>query len=211
MLVRLPAANFFPNHVLQDVVLRTRSHILQIVLDPDMFIAYVWPWSRWDVEDQVFFVSDNPNLDYAAAKISDVFSFGLYGPDDLDPDAKINFDFMLYSLGWAKNTSSEPFYTIVPWKPSDSTLKDSNDKLDQYDYIASVVEEDLGAYQIPKSSSATAEYVIHGSTYRVTVHRISNLIKEQTKCHVPFWSLKMLYKVEKKDFKTIKLFSFDYD
>ncbi|CZR53142.1 uncharacterized protein PAC_03020 [Phialocephala subalpina] len=65
-LARLPPAHF-PNHLLRDIVLHTRSRILQIVLSPEMVVNNVWPWSRWDVTDQIFFMSDNLGLDYAAA------------------------------------------------------------------------------------------------------------------------------------------------
>jgi hypothetical protein len=189
LLARLPPAHF-PKYLLWDIVLHTRSRILQIVLPPEMFVNNVWPWSRWDVTGQVFFVSDNLGLDYAAAKLGGVFDVGTR-----NKTVDAHFDFMLYGLGWANTSSREPFYTIVPWKPSDGILKDLNDKLEQYDYITSMVEEDLRAYKIQMSSSA--QYELADSGYMITVNCSSHLVNDQTKCLVPFWKLELSWNVEK--------------
>lgn len=189
LVARLPPVHF-PKYLLQDIVLHTRSSILQIVLPPEMVVNNAWPWSRFDVTDQVFFVSDNLGLDYAAAKVSGVFNIGIR-----NKRVNANFDFMLYSLGWADTGSLEPFYTIVPWKPSDSILKDLNDKLEQYDYTTSMVEDDLSAYKIRVSSSA--QYKLAGSGYSITVDCSSQLVNDNTKCLVSFWKLEFSWKVEK--------------
>jgi hypothetical protein len=190
LLVRLSPVHF-PKYLLLDLVLSTRSRIIQIALPQEMVVSNSWPWSRWDVTDQVFFVSDNLGLDYAAAKISGVFNVGTR-----NKAVDAHFDFMLYSLGWANTGSRKPLYTIVPWKPSDSILKDLNDKLEQYDYNTSMVEHDLGAYKIQMSSSAQYELADWG--YNVTVDCSSHLVNDQTKCLVPFWKLALSWSIEKK-------------
>ena len=108
MLARLPPAHF-PKYLLRDIVLHTRPRILQIVLPPEMVVNHVWPWSRWDVTDQVFFVSDNLGLDYAAAKSGGVFDVGTR-----NKTVDAYFDFMLYGLGWANTSSREPLTPSFP-------------------------------------------------------------------------------------------------
>lgn len=189
ILVRLPPAHF-PKYLLRDIVLHSRSHILQIAVVPNMIVNGVWPWSRWDATDQVFFVSDNLGLDYAAAKINKRSRVHTHkGWVD------VHFNFMLYSLGWANTNSGNPFYTIVPWKPSDGILKDLNEKLEQYDYSTSMTKDNLDAYGIPISSSAKDESADTG--YSMTVDCTSRLVNDQTKCLVPFWRLELSMKVEK--------------
>jgi hypothetical protein len=189
MLARLPPAHF-PKYLLRDIILNTRSRLLQIVLPREMVVSNSWPWSRWDVTDQAFFVSDNLGLDYAAVKISGVFNIGTR-----NKAVDAHFDFMLYSLGWANTGSRKPLYTIVPWKPSDSILKDLNDKLEQYDYTTTMVEDDLSAYKIRMSPSA--QYELADSGYSVTVECSSHLVNDQTKCLVPFWKLELSWSINK--------------
>lgn len=190
-LLRLPPAAS-PKYLLRDIVLSTRSHILQIVLPRGMVVNNVWPWSRWDTEDQVFFVSDNLDLDYAAAKVSAILDVGKHGKS-----VDAHFDFMLYCLDWANTRSDKPLYTIVPWKPSDSILKDLNDKLDQYDYATSMVEEDLIAYKIPMSSTAKYESVDTGYSMIVTCN--PHLECDMTKCHWAFWKLELSFQIEENE------------
>ena len=189
LLARLPPA-LSPEYLLRDMVLCTRSRILQIALPPEMFVGGVWPWSRWDGEDQVFFVSDNLGLDYAAAKVSGVFNVVVR-----NKIVNAQVDFMLYCLGWANTGSRKPVYTIVPWKPSDSILKDLNDRLEQYDYVTSMVEDDLCAYKIRMSSSAECE--LADSEYSMTVNCSSHLVNDQTKCLVQYWKLDLSWDVKK--------------
>jgi hypothetical protein len=189
LLARLPPAHF-PKYLLRNIILETRSRILQIVLPREIHISNVWPWSRWDVTDQVFFVSENLGLDYAAAKLSGVINVGIRSKV-----VKARFDFMLYSLGWANTDSRVPFYTIVPWQPSDSVLKDLNDKLEQYDYDTSMVEVDFSAYKIRMASSA--QYELADSGYIMTIVCNSHLVNDQTKCLVPFWKLQLSWSVKK--------------
>jgi hypothetical protein len=188
LLVRLPPA-YFPRYLLQDVVLHTRSHILQIVLPPELVVNNVWPWSRWDAQDQIFFVSDNTSLDFSAAKVSGVFDIGR---SSKRVDA--HFDFMLYSLGWANIRSRKCNFTVIPWKPSDGTLKDLNDKLQQYDYDTSMVEDDFKAYKIPMSSSA--ELKLTDSRYMMKVDCNSSLVSNPSLCHVPFWKLELSWDIQ---------------
>ena len=189
LLARLPPA-LSPQYRLRDVVLHTRSRILQIALPPQMFVSNTWPWSRWDGADQVFFVSDNLGLDYAATKVSAVFNVGVRSKI-----VTAQADFMLYSLGWANTNGRKPTCTIVPWTPSDGILKDLNDKLEQYDYVSSMVEDDLSAYKIRMSSSAECELADSG--YSVTVHCSARLVEDQTKCLVPYWKLDLSCDVKK--------------
>lgn len=189
LLARLPPA-LSPEYFLRDVVLHTRSRILQIALSPKLFVSNTWPWSRWDGTDQVFFVSDNLDLDYAATKVSGVFNVRVR-----KKIVNAQVDFMLYSLGWANTSSRKPVYTIVPWKPSDSILKDFNDKLEQYDYVTSMVEGDLRAYKIRMSSSAECELADSG--YSVTVNCSSHIVNDETKCLVQYWKLDLSCDVKK--------------
>jgi len=190
LLSRLPSA-LHPHYLLRDIVLHTRFRILEIVLPRGMAVTNVSPWSRWDVTDQVFFVSDDLGLDYGAAKLSGVLDVGSH-----DRVVNAHFDFMLYSLHWANIDFNGPMvYTIVPWKPSDGTLKDLNDKLDQYDYVTGMVEDDLSAYKIRMSPSA--EYQVDDARYMVTVNCSSHLVNDQTKCLFPFWRLKVSWNVHK--------------
>jgi len=188
LLSRLPSS-LHPNYLLRDIVLHTRLRILQIVLPPEMVVSNVSPWSRWDVTDQVFFVSGDLGLDYGAAKLSGVVDVGTH-----NKAVDAHFDFMLYSLHWADIGSNGPVYTIVPWKPSDSILKDLNDKLDQYDYVTHMVEDDFSAYKIRMSLSA--EYELVDAGYSVTVNCSSHLVNDQTKCLVPFWRLEVSWNVQ---------------
>ena len=169
-------------YLLRDILLPKRLRMVQIVLPPTLAVTNVLPWSRWDGTDQVFFVSDDLGLDYGAAKLSGAIVGN-------------HIDFMLYTLDWADIRSNGPVYTIVPWKPSDSILKDLNDKLDQYDYDTQMVEEDLSAYKIAMSSSA--EYELPDSGYIVTVNCSSHLVNDPTKCLVPFWRLEVSCNIQK--------------
>jgi hypothetical protein len=188
LLARLPPA-LSAQYLVWDLVLSTRSRTLQIVLPPEFSINNVWPWSRFDVTDQVFFVSDNLDLDYAAAKISGVIDVYIDGNE-----FNSRIDFMLYSLRWAHNNRSEqPLYTIVPWSPSDSTLKDLNDNLDQYNYVTSMVHDDLVSYRVPISSSA--EFRLAASEYSTTVDCSPSLVDDKTLCLVPFWKLELSWRV----------------
>jgi hypothetical protein len=188
LLARLPPA-LSAQYLVWDLVLSTRSRTLQIVLPPEFSINNVWPWSRFDVTDQVFFVSDNLDLDYAAAKISGVIDVYIDGNE-----FNSRIDFMLYSLRWAHNNKSEqPLHTIVPWSPSDSTLKDLNDNLDQYNYVTSMVHDDLVSYRIPISSSA--EFRLAASEYSTTVDCSPSLVDDKSLCLVPFWKLELSWRV----------------
>jgi hypothetical protein len=195
LLVRLPPAHF-PKCLLRDIILHSRSHILQIVLPPEITVFKAVPWSQWDDTDQVFFLSENSHpqrahgIDYAAAKLRGKFNFGPW-----NNRSNVCIDFMLYSLYWANTGSRKPLYTIIPWKPSNGALNDFNDRLEKHDDNTPGIERDLPAYKIEITSSAECDLADSG--YSVKVDCSPHLVNDQTKCLVPFWKLEVSIKFVK--------------
>jgi hypothetical protein len=182
LLNRLPPAHS-PDYLLDDIVLGSRSRILQIDLPSKMYINNVWPWSRWDVTHQTFFVSDNLNLDCAAFRVFGAFDFEPHGRG-----ARSEINFMVYVWNWSQNghrSMTEPVFTLVPWTASDASLKDLNEKLEQYEYDSTMLQDDLATYQILRSKNA--RFLFERGI--VSVQCAFNLVGDWSKCREAFWKM----------------------
>ncbi|EPE33500.1 HET protein [Glarea lozoyensis ATCC 20868] len=183
LLNRLPPAHA-PNYLLESIVLGSRSRVLQIDLPPEMYINNVWPWSRWDVTDQTFFVSDDLGLDCAGFRV-----FGGYDFDPLRRGERSKFSFMVYVWKWSRNGDrpmTEPEFTLVPWTASDTSLKDLNEKLEQYEYNSTMLQADFETYRVRVAKNVHFPFE---KRRLVSARCAFNLVNDWSKCSEPFWKM----------------------
>jgi hypothetical protein len=159
---------------LQDLVLRTRSQIFQIVLPPELYVSDVYTWSRWDETDQVFFVSDNLNLDYAGVRIYSTYRDSM--------GVEVKFNLMLYGWGWG---GSHPTFTLVPWNSSPN-IKEFNDMLEEGGNDRTAIEHNSKYFKIDVSLSARIPLA---NQKALQVDCTPQRVTDETKCRAPFWQL----------------------
>ena len=85
-----------------------RPCVLQIRLPRESEVCRIWPWHRWDDEDQLFFVGCGSRRDWGAVIVSGRFSAHI-GNSEINLKAKC----MIYVLGWGSPSSRSPQYKCL--------------------------------------------------------------------------------------------------
>src|SRR5205814_1652740 len=88
-----------------------QQSVLQICLPDELEIGDVWPWTRWDDQDQVFFSTEEPDSGCGSARIR-----GYLGQQPGARHRRIGIDIecIFYALGWSEGDFSPRFTIIDP-------------------------------------------------------------------------------------------------
>lgn len=89
----------------QNLILKSRHCVLEVVMSPEMEVYRRWPWERWDEQDRVFFGSRGPSQDIGWASLK-IVAVPPHPFEDLY--ASDSTDFLFYAFGWASHPGSEP-------------------------------------------------------------------------------------------------------
>ncbi|KAH8880901.1 hypothetical protein GQ53DRAFT_832910 [Thozetella sp. PMI_491] len=146
------------------------------------------PWTRWDDEDQLFFLPGDWRWDCGALKIR-----GTVTISDVGQDITIPLECMFFALGWAETSRSGLQYTVVDYRPIDSTVNEITNRMVENDFSASQLRESLRHYNIPMSSSAI--FGTSGIDLTVEVSLKANLVDDLTLCLNGFWQVVIAWKM----------------
>jgi hypothetical protein len=121
LLTHLPEIqSIFPSQIDpgNSIILQSRPHVLQIRLPPEMEVDAIWPWLRWDDEDQIFFLSDDSGRDCGAAMMTGTSNLLIRGRN-----VPISFECIFYALGWGQPESRQLKCTIVDYNLLDPAVR----------------------------------------------------------------------------------------
>lgn len=156
------------------IILQSRPYVLQIRLPPKMKIDAIWPWARWDDEDQIFFLSGDSGRDCGAAVITNNSNF------------PVSFQFILYAIGWAKHQIRPMKCTVVDNKLLNPAVrKELMELLEPKDCHISEVERHLADYDIPQSSSVIIDVGLLKRS--VLVYFTTTKVTNPAICQNAFW------------------------
>jgi len=170
------------------MIRQSRPYILQIRLPPKMRVEGIYPWTGWDDEDQIFFVSGSYGRDCGGAIIR--------GNPSLDIQGRIfplGFAFNFYALGWSKLNNRQLKCTVVAETFTQPTVhKDITEALKK-DCNAEALERLLLYYQVPQSSSVIIDVGLRGLS--LLVYFTLTQVTDRSICQNPFWRVEFGWKV----------------
>ncbi|KAH7354882.1 hypothetical protein BKA65DRAFT_581488 [Rhexocercosporidium sp. MPI-PUGE-AT-0058] len=182
LLTELPEMNLRPDSQIWDMSLfiaKTRSHVLQVSLPLEMEIYDAWPWSRFDDEDQLFFVCGDPRWDSGALRLCANFtSVGRR-------ETKIEFECMFYAVGWSALDLGRLQCTLVDYRSFTTELNEVQSQIAAWDHDRPQVLEQLVYHKIPRS--ATAAFRIPGTKTSTLVSFTPTLVSDPSICQNKFW------------------------
>jgi hypothetical protein len=165
----------------------TRSHVLQVGLPLEMEIYDAWPWSRFDDEDQLFFVAGDPRWDSGALRLCANFtSVGRRS-------TKIEFECMFYAVGWSSLDLGRLQCTLVDYRSFATELNEVHSQIAAWDHDRLQVLEQLVYHKIPRSDSAA--FGIPGTKTSILVSFRSTPVTDRSICQNKFWRIELSCKV----------------
>lgn len=188
LLVRLPELRLPSDPLISDTryfIPESRSHALQIQLPSEMWSIDAWPWSRFDDEDQLFFINSNSpgRWDACSKRLGAEFTVQA-SPQKID----VNIECMFCAVGWAASEASSLQCTLVDYRSFHVALNEVQSQIvhwnpDRHQFLDHLVQN-----KIPKCSVATFE--IPGSAFSVAVSFRPTLVRDKRICRGPFWRVK---------------------
>ncbi|KIW02555.1 uncharacterized protein PV09_06010 [Verruconis gallopava] len=172
------------------LISRCRSGVLQIRLGLALVMHDVWPWARFDDQDQLFFVANEGygNWDSATLRMGVANHKGR--------------ECMFYATGWSAHSKQSLQCSIVDYERFKPAIKDIQDSLVRWNYDRIRVRSSLHAARIPRQPAVFFE----GSNDRgyMGISFELTLVKESSVCCRPFWRVEFSCKhYTNKNFPTM--------
>jgi Heterokaryon incompatibility protein (HET) len=172
-------------------VLSGRPCALHVRLPPEFVVDTIWPWHRWDDEDQLFFIGSNSRRDWSAAVIT-----GLFNVHVGSRQIRSNVAFMIYALGWGNPDHRSPQCTVFDHRVLDaSILREMTTRIEERDQLEPVVREALVENEIPQTPVAVFAESLDSSDRKIVVSLTTKLATDAKICPQPFWCLELSWKL----------------
>ncbi|KAI1130384.1 HET-domain-containing protein [Nemania abortiva] len=174
-----------------------RQHILQVRLPHEIELHDVWPWSRYDEEDNLFLVSGEPRYDSGAVRLR-----GTLPVFDYD-GAPVNIDYMFYAVGWASSDSNSLQYSFVDYPKHKLAVNELQTQLNAGDHTRNQLLYVLHAEGIPRSQRAVKR--VPGTNHVVCLSVEPTLHRDASICCNEFWRFTFTWIIcEARDAPTIR-------
>ncbi|KAK5053351.1 hypothetical protein LTR84_002325 [Exophiala bonariae] len=187
LLSRLPGINISSHFLITDTsefIAQSRSHVLQLRYPSEMVTIDGWPWSRFDDEDQVFFINSNsPGYWDACSKRLGINVTVQTGEREVDVDIEC----MFYALGWSSLEVDNLQCTLVDYRSFHAALTEVQSQITSWDHDSRQVLEQLAWNKIPKCSLVTVK--IAGSDCSVAISFKPTLVRDKKVCRGQFWRI----------------------
>jgi hypothetical protein len=163
------------NLITEEYLSRLRPKSMRILLGRHIYREGIFPMSRFDHEDQIFFVSDETD----AQDDWGIFHFSVR------PDlSKWNLNSppiycVLYATSWGSLSAVQ--CSIIPYQPHSQRVNEIRSRVSQWDHSTQDVLKHLLGFNIPCTNSAVAE--IPGTAFTAVVS-LEIRIRED----VPSWT-----------------------
>jgi len=191
LLTRLPGSNFKRDLQLETdlLIAQLRSHAFQIKLPPEMYMYDAWPWSRFDDEDQLFFVSrENLGWDWVAFRLNVRLPLC-----DGKTQREVEFDCMFFATGWSSQQAEQLQCTLVDYQAFMNALNETTSQLSAWNPDSFGVRKQLTHNNIPRVSTVLHKFP--GNRRGVLVTFKLTLITNPSICHNPFWGVEFNFHV----------------
>jgi hypothetical protein len=138
------------NQITEEHLSRLRPRSIRITLGPNLHFQSVFPPSRFDPKDGLFFVSDqfDDQSDWSTLSLSaqpDLSKWNLSSPP---------IHFVLYTASWG--SPSAPQCSIIPWLPFAQRVNDMQSRISRRDHSTDEVVR-LWKHNIPCTRLAVAD------------------------------------------------------
>jgi hypothetical protein len=174
-----------------DIILQSRPHVLQICLPPEMEVDKIWPWTRWDDEDQVFFLAGNSNRNFGAAIIT-----GNLRVHMRRHAVTIPLDCMLYALGWAQVENRQLQCTVFDRRRLDTALyREMTAGLEEKDHHSPRIRSAFIDHGIPQSSVVVFTECFESANIHAVVSFTTKLARDQKISINPFWRVEFEWQI----------------
>jgi len=163
---------------------QTRSHVIQIRLPPEVEIHDAWPWSRYDDEDELFFVSEDSSWDSCNMRLSGFFILEIGRRE-----VKVEFECMFYALGWSMLEAGRMQCTLVDYRAHATELTELQSQLPGWAHTSAQVLDLLDYHNIPKASAAV--FKVPRTKARAFVSFKPTLLDDPRICRNKFWRIEI--------------------
>lgn len=127
-----------------EVIPRVRHDVLGVILPEQLIAPYVWPASRYDDEDNVFFTTiGDAYQDFGAVELHGSFPLG-----STTGNIQKYLRFMFYAVGWGEHLQC----SIVDFQSNERKINVIREKLEPASFHSKFARVLLIDYKMPKSS-----------------------------------------------------------
>lgn len=167
---------------------RMRTHALQIQLPPELELFDVWPWSRYDEEDNMFLVSAETRYDSGAIRLRGT-------PETLSNGRTVRFDvdYMFYVVGWGSSDPDSLQYSFVDYGDYKHAVNELQAQLNSGDHSRSQLLYEINKAGIPRFRVATKKIPETDLSIYFSVEPA--LHQDDSICSNPFWKFIFSFKI----------------
>ncbi|KAI1752424.1 heterokaryon incompatibility protein-domain-containing protein [Xylaria castorea] len=169
---------------------RMRPHALQIQLPPELKLFDVWPWTRYDEEDNMFLVSAEARYDSGAVRLRDARETLSNGRT-----ARVDVDYMFYVVGWASSDLDSLQYSFVDYGDYKDAVNELQTQLSSGDHSRGQLLYEINKAGIPRFQEAAKKIPETDLSIHLSVELV--LHRDDSICSNPFWRLTFSYRIFK--------------
>lgn len=181
----------------QNLILRSRHCVLQVMMPPEMEVYRRWPWQQWDEQDTLFFGPHRPSDDIGWASLK-ICAPPPHPFEDLY--ALNSTDFLFYVFGWASHPGSgpPPRFTVhrVRGGVDDRAMEQMNHEAVRDSWNAYWVANRLVSNGVPEQ-----QFLVAGTSGQDVLLLVCALqsVEDATMSLNPFWRAEFSWKAVPKD------------
>ncbi|KAI0101899.1 HET-domain-containing protein [Nemania sp. FL0031] len=161
-----------------------RQHVLQIRLPPEVELWSVWPWSRYDEEDNLFLVSGEPRYDGGTIRLRVTLPI---------PNPGSIIDCMFYAVGWSSLEFNSLQYSFVNYREHNAAVGEIDAQLSAGDYTRHHLLYVLDAERVPRFQNAAIK--VPGTNLFIYLSVEPTLRRDASICCNEFWRFTFSYKI----------------
>jgi hypothetical protein len=178
-----------------DSLMSSMAKSIRIVLNPGSFIVDVWPRSRFDEEEQMYFLSDKDNNleDWGTVKM-------LIKPEAHIPTPSVSC--MLYITSWGRG--SAPQCSILGFQSYSDQIMSLEAELKSWDHTTEELVYALNAKRLPRMSPLLAGIINTPYTTVITLACTKRMDRPSWAPEGHAWDLDITCTVEQTDHTTVK-------
>ncbi|KAI8947166.1 heterokaryon incompatibility protein-domain-containing protein [Xylaria longipes] len=166
---------------------RMRPHVLQIQLPPELELLDVWPWSRYDEEDNLFLVSGETRYDTGVVRLR-----GTQETTSNGRTTRVDIDYWFYVVGWSSLDPKSLQYSFVDYDNYKDAVNEIQTQLKSGDHNRSQLLCELDKEGIPRIQEATKKIPDTGLSIYLTVKPVLHC--DDSVCSSPFWRFTFSYR-----------------
>jgi hypothetical protein len=159
-----------------------RSHVLKVYTPDELGIYEAWSWSRYDDEDQLFFLQNDTEWDVATIRLlGDI-------PVTLNRRRTyITVECMFYAVGWSDMAASSLQCALVDYRAYHTSINEVQQSLFTWNHNKNQTLETLIQQGVPKSSFVAFE--VMGTANSVLVTYSMSRTTDSNLCRNEFWGV----------------------